>query len=43
MTKYDNLKQEVMEVLPKVTQSEGKSSDYPRYDVVIMLGKDYIE
>lgn len=43
MTKYDNLQQEVMEILPKVKESEGKSSDYPKYDVVIMLGQDYIE
>ena len=43
MTDYENLKEEILELLPKISKSDGKYLDeeYSSYDVVIILGSDY--
>lgn len=43
MTDYDNLKSDVKDILPKLSKSESISSQYPKYDVVILLGSDYLK
>lgn len=43
MTDNKDLKENIMEILPRISKSESKSKDskYSEYDVVIMLGEDY--